>query len=119
MTGYDAIKLTDGCTAPWKSLDACSTGRRARRARTAVHRGDVIDSTDMILKCFNCEKDECDNCHERRHSTKRAIRMKEARETFTMYYCTGFSKSQICEIMRISLGTYERYIRKFIKGRKN
>ena len=113
MSEHDVISLVANCTIPWRSLDSCSVRKLSKRENCER----VLDGKDLMLKCFNCQKEECDNCHDMQHSDKRMIRMREAKETFLLYYSTGFNRSQICKVMRISVGTYNRYLRIFVLGK--
>ena len=111
MSDYEIIQLAQNSTAPWNSLDACNRKHKNPRGLGGEY---ILDSKDLITQCFNCKKPECNNCHHYGHSEKRAIRNQEAKETFLLYYCTGFNKEQICKIMKISATTYNRYLHIYI-----
>lgn len=112
MWGDDYVRLASTAVIPWQSLDACS--RRAKNSR-GLGGEYILDGEGLTKECFNCEKDECDNCHSKTHKDKRAVRMRETRRIFLLYYCTGFSKEQICEIMNISAATYYNYLKIFVR----
>lgn len=114
MSDYEALRLAANSAVPWNSVDAYT-----HKERMAWDH--ISDDAEMIRKCFNCKKEECDNCHSRKHSNeagKRAVRMKEVEKIFLLYYCTGFNKKQICEVMQISRTTYLRYEQRFVMKKK-
>lgn len=113
MSEHDVISLVANCTIPWRSLDACKKYKNPK----GLGGEHILDGKGLMMKCFNCQKEECDNCHDPQHSDKRMIRMRETKETFLLYYSTGFDRSQICKVMRISVGTYNRYLRIFVLGK--
>ena len=110
MSENDALALVRNCTTPWMSLDAIGKHKNPRGLGGEY----VLDSKDLIMQCFNCEKDECDNCHSSRYSKIRKTRMKEARKIFVGYYIAGYDMKAICEAMQISRTTYLRYLERFI-----
>lgn len=111
MSEYEMISLVSNCVIPWKSLDACNI-----RARERADFEFGLESKEKMMECFNCKKDECDNCHDRQYSNARAIRMKETGELFMKYYYAGLCKAEICEAMHITATTYRNYVQRFIKG---
>ena len=95
-----------GCL-PWNSVDAM-------RRPTYFYEG--IDNKEKVIQCFNCKKDECDNCHALNYTgNKRAVRLKKTREIFLRYYLAGYSRQWICDQMKISSTTYGRYYIRFIE----
>ena len=112
MSEDELLRMARNSVTPWRSLDACS--RRAKNPR-GLGGEYVLDGEGSAKECFSCEKVECDNCHSKYHKEKKAIRMKKTREIFLLYYCTGFSKKQICEIMNISASTYYNYLKIFVR----
>lgn len=109
MSGNDALRFVRNCTVPWRSLDAYYTSSQ----RDFVG----ADTQEQIIKCFNCEKPECDNCLSSNYTGGiRAIRQREAKELFLYYYYKGYTVKRICEEMHISAKTYNRYRKKFVLG---
>lgn len=112
MWGDDYVRLASTAVIPWQSVDALSKRHKNPRGLGGEY---VLDGEGLIAECFNCQKEECDNCHSKLHKDKRAVRMRETRRIFLLYYCTGFSKEQICEIMNISAATYYNYLKIFVR----
>lgn len=111
MSEDEIMRMARTAVIPWKSADACTRRHKNPRGLGGEY---VLDGEGLTKECFNCEKEECDNCHSKTHKDKRAVRMKETREIFLLYYCTGFSKKQICKIMGISDTTYYNYLKMFV-----
>lgn len=77
-----------------------------------------IDSRSDILRCFNCQKQDCDNCirRERRSTGIAADKKERIRKQFLSMYNEGKSVADICTAMKIARSTYYKYKVKYAHG---
>lgn len=66
----------------------------------------LYDSPEVIDKCLNCKKPECDNCLGANCSVKKAHRSKIGHDAFIKLYNSGLNDREIAE----SLCVNRRYV---------